>query len=157
MEQQDRFLWLIRHAKTEGHLEKPDFQRELTKRGRRNCDAIGDLLQQSPDCPSVYVTSPALRALETAQRLVNCTGGELIEEDAIYGAHVGDIKEIVRAANCSWSSLAIVGHNPTISQSVEMFTSCPSISLPTLGIAKIRVDDDWINFQSGELVATYRP
>lgn len=157
MEQHDRILWLIRHAKTEGHFEKPDFQRELTKRGRRNCDTVGDFLRESPDRPSVYITSPALRALETAQRLMDCAGGELIEEEAIYGAHVGTIEEIVRSANSSWYSLAIVGHNPTISQSVEMFANCPSVNLPTLGIAKIRVDDDWFNFQRGELVATYKP
>ena len=157
MKENTRVLWLVRHAKTEGHGEKPDHLRELTSRGQRDCRMMGEMLGEFSDRPTVYISSTAVRALQTSQSLAEITGGNLVEEETLYSASVGMVVEIVEEASAELHSIALVGHNPTISQSVYAITGSQLVSLPTLGIAKIVIDGDWQNLENARLVELYKP
>ena len=58
---------LIRHAKAKNRLawEEPDHLRPLTKRGRREAEAIAARLQAEP--PARLVSSPYLRCVQTLE------------------------------------------------------------------------------------------
>jgi len=58
---------LIRHAKAKNRLawEEPDHLRPLTKRGRREAEAIAVRLQADP--PTRLVSSPYLRCVQTLE------------------------------------------------------------------------------------------
>lgn len=58
---------LIRHAKAKNRLawEEPDHLRPLTKRGRREAEAIAAGLRDEP--PSRLVSSPYLRCMQTLE------------------------------------------------------------------------------------------
>lgn len=58
---------LIRHAKAKNRLawEEPDHLRPLTKRGRREAEAIAARLQADP--PARLVSSPYLRCVQTLE------------------------------------------------------------------------------------------
>lgn len=62
-------IHLIRHAKAQNRLEwtEPDELRPLTKRGRREADAIAERLLADP--PGRLVSSPYLRCIQTLEPL----------------------------------------------------------------------------------------
>jgi 8-oxo-dGTP diphosphatase len=62
-------IHLIRHAKAKNRLEwtEPDDRRPLTKRGRREAEAIAARLAEEP--PQRLVSSPFLRCLQTLEPL----------------------------------------------------------------------------------------
>ena len=60
-------IHLIRHAKAKNRLawEQPDHERPLTKRGRREAEAIAARLRDEP--PARLVSSPYLRCVQTLE------------------------------------------------------------------------------------------
>src|SRR5690349_22355101 len=60
-------LWMLRHGEAVPHDTKPDAERELTPRGRRQADAAGAALAALGEKIAVCYTSPKVRALETAE------------------------------------------------------------------------------------------
>jgi phosphohistidine phosphatase len=58
-------LWLLRHAEAADGL--PDDERPLTARGARHAQAAGKALARLGASVDVCLTSPKLRALQTAQ------------------------------------------------------------------------------------------
>src|SRR3954447_19397479 len=59
-------LWMLRHGDAVPHESKPDDQRELTPRGRRQADAAGAALAAMGGEVRACYTSPKVRARETA-------------------------------------------------------------------------------------------
>ena len=68
-------LYLIRHAKSswaEGGLS--DFDRSLNKRGKRDALQMGKRLKALGVTPGVVISSPAKRAITTAQKIADELG-----------------------------------------------------------------------------------
>ncbi len=109
-------LFLIRHGEAvDADATTPDGSRWLTARGRAETAAAAVWLRASP--PALFVTSPLVRATQTAEVLAR----ELVPHDpvAVLGALAsGDVSAIVRAVSDHRgpSPLALVGHEPTLSQ-----------------------------------------
>ena len=62
-----RQLWMLRHGEAVPHDSKPDDERELTPRGRRQSEAAGAALAALNEEFAACYTSPKVRALETAE------------------------------------------------------------------------------------------
>src|SRR4029078_6905835 len=60
-------LWLLRHGEAVPHDLKPDFDRELTDRGREQARAAGRARKALDVEIHVCFTSPKVRARETAE------------------------------------------------------------------------------------------
>ena len=60
-------LWLLRHGEAVPHDSKPDAERELTPRGRRQSEAAGIALAALNVEFAACYTSPKVRARETAE------------------------------------------------------------------------------------------
>ena len=62
-------VWLVRHAKAKNRLEweAPDELRPLTRRGRREADAIAARLAAEDPAPERLVSSPFLRCVQTSR------------------------------------------------------------------------------------------
>jgi phosphohistidine phosphatase len=111
-----RRLLLIRHAKAaDGAV---DIDRELTGRGTRQAAAIGTWLTDAGLAPDRAFVSPARRAAQTwelasaefAQRPPSSV------EERIYDNTVEDLLAVLADAPDDVSTLAVVGHNPSIGQ-----------------------------------------
>ena len=64
-------LYLIRHAKSSwDYPELEDFERPLTKRGRKSALLMGTLLKKLKAAPDLVISSPANRAAMTG--LLQC-------------------------------------------------------------------------------------
>jgi phosphohistidine phosphatase SixA len=103
-------LFLARHAAAApGH---PDELRPLTPEGHDQARALGErLVAEQPD---VVLTSPLLRARETAAAVAGATGADLrIEERLAPGATAELLLEAVRGAG---DVVVAVGHQPDCSE-----------------------------------------
>ena len=160
-----RRLYLFRHAKTEnGEPGKPDRNRVLVERGRKDSALIGGYLAAHAFIPDKVLLSPAARVQETWKHLAGALrpapGAATAER--IYDATAHDILAIVLDTPASVQSLMIVGHNPTLQEVGLMLIASGDIDarerlrekLPTAGLVIIDFPfDDWskVHPQSGRI------
>jgi phosphohistidine phosphatase len=144
-----RQLWLLRHGDAEPHGVRPDADRELTPKGRRQSVAAGRALARLGLEFEAVLASPRLRALDTA----GLACGELDVDFVVHEALGGGFARTEAASlldECSGDGLLLlVGHEPDLSQLVYDFTG-GRIDLKKGGIAAIRP-------ASGELLVALRP
>jgi phosphohistidine phosphatase len=127
-------LYLVRHAESApGH---PDELRTLTERGRVHAAEVGALLAAADDPPRVVLSSPLLRARQTAEAIARATGGELrVEERLAPGATL----DALRAALADAGAPAVaVGHQPDCSQIAEAVTGSDP-GFPPGGFAELEL------------------
>ena len=103
-------LFLARHAAAAPG--DPDELRTLTPEGRGQARALGERLV--PERPAVVLTSPLLRARETADAVARATGAEVrIDERLAPGATAELVLEAVAGAG---EVVVTVGHQPDCSE-----------------------------------------
>lgn len=123
-------LILVRHAKAAPG--QPDALRTLTKAGHEAARMLGGLLaEQHPDA---VVSSPLVRARETAEAIATAAGLEAaIDERLAPGATA----ELLRAAvEGRGQTVVAVGHQPDCSRIVLALTG-REVSFPTAGFAEL--------------------
>lgn len=156
-------LSLLRHAKSswdDPALE--DFDRPLNKRGIHDAPLMAAYLRDNARPPQQIVSSPALRAITTANIMAAELGMDdkaIIEEPAIYDAGVNDLIDVGRQLNDSMDHIMMVGHNPGLSILAGILTG-KSYDMPTCAVLNLKLDiDTWSNLIPGvgSQVAYYRP
>jgi phosphohistidine phosphatase len=150
-----RHLALIRHAVAVPQVEgEPDFSRSLTSGGRETSSAMGKYLEKQSDFrPEVIITSPAPRALETAQ-LVGAPLGfppDPIDEDRrIYDATWDELAEVVRGLPNSRHFVALAGHNPGFKDFTAWLLGQPDFKFPKGAVTWIELDaKGWADVRKG--------
>ena len=105
-------VYLCRHAKAAPG--EPDDLRELTAKGRRQAEALGEQLAACPSRRSLVLSSPLVRARQTAEAIASATGAPLeIERRLAPGATVDDLRDAVAGRD---GPVATVGHQPDCSE-----------------------------------------
>ncbi len=105
-------LVIVRHA--EAASGEPDELRPLTSEGRDAARALGQRLASEGVRPDAVLTSPLLRARETAQELARPTGLEAEPDERLAP---GATAEAVRAAvEERGETVIVVGHQPDCSR-----------------------------------------
>lgn len=108
-------VYLVRHARAEPQ-RGDDAARRLTAEGRaefhRLLAALGGRL-----APRRVVTSPYVRALQTAQLLASGTGAP-VAEDARLASGASGGPELVAMLLAAAPGTALVGHNPEIAEAL---------------------------------------
>jgi phosphohistidine phosphatase len=107
---------LVRHAKAEpGH---PDDLRPLTPAGRERALALAaELAELEPDA---VVSSPLLRARETAAPIAEAASVELLLDERLApGASAEDVRAAVAGRG---DTVVVVGHQPDCSEIVLELT-----------------------------------
>ena len=101
-------LWLLRHA--EAADGAPDDERPLTERGVRQAEAAGRALARLGEHIDVCLSSPKLRALQSAERACEPLGIEVRIEPALGGEPFD-----VHAITAGLGDVLLVGHDPSFS------------------------------------------
>ena len=115
-------LWMLRHGEAVPHDSKPDHDRELTPRGRRQADAAGAALAALSQEFAACYTSPKVRARETAELACTHLNIEPVLEDSLAnGFNRVDALTLLDAHDVD-AHILVVGHEPTFSQVVYDFT-----------------------------------
>jgi len=113
-------LTLIRHANADWkNASVPDFDRPLNKRGLGEGEALGKLLLEQELVPDLVLTSPARRTQQTTEILVRklaLPARHVKAAESLYLAPLEDILALIRATGPKVQHLAVVGHNPGLSE-----------------------------------------
>jgi phosphohistidine phosphatase len=105
-------LFLVRHAKAEPG--EPDELRALSQKGHEQARRLGLALSLHPSPPAVVLSSPLLRARQTAEALARETGAVLrIDERLAPGASADSLRAALAGLN---GPVAAVGHQPDCSE-----------------------------------------
>ena len=119
-----RRLFLIRHAKTEPHVSRGDFERRLTDRGRADARLVAGALAERKMIPEVLIHSGAARAKETAEIFAAewKRKTELRQELGLYDASVASLLALARALSNDQKRVGLVGHNPGLGELAAALT-----------------------------------
>jgi phosphohistidine phosphatase len=135
-------LYLIRHAKAGWeHPELPDFERPLTEVGIRDAHAMGAQLKDKGVTIDYLLTSPAARALHTAQIIaaeLNFAGDKIISNEQIYRSGVEELMECLKNLDGQFNHVVCVGHNPTLTWMFHYFCEQEKTSMPTCGVVGLQ-------------------
>jgi phosphohistidine phosphatase len=116
-------LLILRHGEAEARGSRgDDASRRLSEAGRKKLRrGAKGLLELVPELDAL-VSSPLLRALETAELVADAYGGVAIEESACLEPE-REPKELsdFLASRPSSGTLAIVGHEPHLSHAASWF------------------------------------
>ncbi len=125
-------LILVRHAKAApGH---PDALRTLTASGHESARLLGGLLAERH--PDAVVSSPLLRARETAIAVAAAAGLEHSVDDGLApGATVESLRAAVEGLG---ETVVAVGHQPDCGEIVLALTG-REVSFPTAGFAEVEL------------------
>ena len=105
-------VYLCRHAKAAPG--QPDNLRELTGKGRRQAEELGERLAALAEPPVVVLASPLVRARQTAEAIATATGAPLeIDGRLAPGATVESLRDAIAGRP---GPVATVGHQPDCSE-----------------------------------------
>jgi phosphohistidine phosphatase len=133
-------LWLLRHAEAVDGI--PDDDRELTERGVRQATDAGRALQAIGASIDICLSSPKLRALQTAELACEALGVEVEADRRLAGQPV-DVEELIAGQG----SVLLVGHDPSFTLLVHDLTGAQA-RMKKGGVAGIA---------KGELITLLRP
>jgi phosphohistidine phosphatase len=133
-------LWLLRHAEAEDGL--PDDERPLTERGATQADAAGRALAVLGVHVDACLSSPKLRAVQTAERACEPLGVPITIVPALSGEPF-DVQELTAGLG----DVLLVGHDPSFSLLLHDLTGSQA-RMKKGGLAGI---------SKGELVTLMRP
>lgn len=112
-------LLLIRHAKAQPYATS-DSARALTEKGIAQSRQVGEFLKKNNLTPNLTLTSPSLRARQTAEIYCKSAGAKspIIEPWLDCGMHPSTAMEEL-AAYRDFHTVAITGHEPDFSYLAE--------------------------------------
>lgn len=152
-------LYLIRHAKSSWDFPNlSDFERPLNERGQRDAPFMGKLLSERIKSPQIIYSSPAKRAITTAEIIAEFLGydvNSIIKNENIYEAAVSDLMRIINNNSDEYSSLMLFGHNPGFTLISNYLADKKITNLPTCGFVQIDFNlNSWNNIEgsSGNLM-----
>jgi phosphohistidine phosphatase len=124
-------IYLLRHGDAEDGEGKPDEARELTDKGRRQSEAAGKALAALKVELDTCLSSPRVRARETARLACEPLGLEVQEADELAGGSF-DAKELT----VGQGDVLLVGHEPDFSNEIARLTGA-QVKLRKGGLAAV--------------------
>jgi len=135
-------LFLLRHADAgdAGAWSGPEADRPLSAAGRAQAERLGRFLAQTAFDPDLVLSSPKLRARQTAEIVCSAVGVSAESDDRLSGGFDLDaLRELVDRAG-DRRRLLLVGHDPDLSDLLADL--CGSRAIPMRKCALARIDLD---------------
>jgi len=132
-------LCFLRHGEADWpNWTKPDNERPLTERGRKEMKRVAKFLERLKLVPDVILTSPLPRASQTAEIIGRRLGIELQTEPALaHGFNVERLRRLLAERDAE--SVMIVGHEPEFSEVIGKLTG-GKIKISKAGVALLDID-----------------
>ncbi len=128
-------LYLVRHA--EAAPGEPDDLRSLTSRGRTAARDLGTRLAAEGARADAVLSSPLLRARETATEIARALGCDPETDERLAP---GATAEAVRAAVAGrGDEIVVVGHQPDCGRIAAELTGGPEPSFPPAGLVVLDI------------------
>jgi phosphohistidine phosphatase len=162
-------LVLLRHAKAESGLI--DESRALAPKGVKQAAQLAKSFADFGVTPDYALVSSATRARQTwegaigGKPKIKCPWDVL---DALYGASVADVLEILRVVSPRLATVVVVGHEPTMAACASYLAGPGSdavavaqakVGVPTAAWSLLESDEPWGEWGRGaaRLVTIRRP
>ncbi len=157
-----KFITFVRHAKSSwDSFSIPDHDRTLNDRGQKDSVFMGKKMLSLGFKPQIIICSSAKRAQLTAKNIAKSVNNtEVIIKKELYDSCPSDYVKIIGNIDEKYSDVMIVGHNPTMTDIINYFSSDIIYNVPTTGIFKIQFNvEKWtdINFEYGKLIEFIYP
>jgi phosphohistidine phosphatase len=151
-----RSLYLLRHAKAESvTLQSPDEDRTLTTRGIDDAKKLATKLIKKEIRFDLILTSPAIRAITTAQIISNQLKHKqrFLEVDKkLYQADSITLLTIASKLHKKIKSVMLVGHNPALENLVTLIVG-ELVSMQTCALIELSFEiKDWRDLNKSPLV-----
>lgn len=134
-------LLILRHAKSSwDEPELADIQRPLNKRGKNDAPRVGEIIKEAGLVPDVILSSPAVRAVKTAEAAADTCGyeGEIEIRENFYPGSPGDYIDALNEIPDGYARVMVVGHNPGLEELLSDLTG-ESELLPTAALAQVEL------------------
>ncbi len=145
-------LYILRHAKSSWDDHSlTDHERPLNERGRRTAPFIGGLMKERDMVPDAIVSSPAVRAKQTAELVREAAGfePEIKFNERIYEASVGTLMTVITEFDNEADRALLVGHNPGAEGLIYYLTG-EIAPMPTAALAIIELNiGSWAEIEDG--------
>jgi phosphohistidine phosphatase len=152
-------LTLVRHAKSNwGDTTLSDFDRPLNERGFRDTPLIGNVLNEKLAICDHIISSPAKRAITTANLLAEKLGHpeeDVIQDQKLYNASLHTLLKVIHELDSAVKHCVLVAHNPGLSLLADHLDSGQTGDLPTCAVVSFTFElNDWqaIGRGNGKLV-----
>ena len=147
-------LYLLRHAKSSWSFDElSDQERPLNDRGRDDAPRMGQALAKRHIELNLLVSSPAVRALSTAALVakeLSYPHNKIHVETNIYGADTDSLLAIIRDLPDTAESVLLVGHNPTITDTVNALSPSGINEMPTAAVVCLKFScEQWAEVSRG--------
>jgi phosphohistidine phosphatase len=144
-------ILVLRHAKSDwSDPYRADFDRPLAKRGLKDAPRMGEVLSLFQCVPDRILSSPALRARQTADLVAKACGyrKSIDWEDSFYGGGSHDLIAALQRLPATVERPMLIGHNPTLEETVAFLFA---VRIPTAGLVCIDVGVvDWADLELGD-------
>src|SRR5574337_2161422 len=142
-------LFLVRHAKSSwDDISLPDRDRPLADRGKRDVAKMGKRLADRGVKPDLILSSPAVRALTTAEAIAKQLGfkrNNIVVDDRLYARSADDLLHVIQELGEKLERVMLVGHNPELTE-LAHHLSREIIHMSTCAIAEFTFDaGSWSN------------
>src|SRR3954451_12811731 len=134
-------IWLLRHGEAEDG--SPDAERKLTEKGERQSRVVGTALKKLGVDLDACLSSPKVRAADTAKLACEALGGDVQLEPRLAGGPF-DADELAAGLG---EHVMLVGHDPDFSMAVHTLTGA-QVRMKKGGLAGV---------DRGELKVLLRP
>ena len=130
-----------------------DFDRPLNARGKRDAPFMGERLKKARIKPDLIVSSPANRAITTAEIIAEIIGfpiSDIVTRRSIYDGDAGVLLRLIQNLGSSITNAMLIGHNPEITSVASYLTNYPVSNIPTCGIFAVDFDiESWTEVSEG--------
>ena len=142
-------LFLIRHAKSSwDNTALPDKDRPLDDRGKRDAPKMGKRLQERDVKPDMILSSPAIRALTTAEiiaKKLDYKLKDIVVDDRLYAGQADDLLDVIHELGDKLERVMLFGHNPELTEFAHRLSS-EIARMPTCAVAEFTFDaKSWSN------------
>ena len=153
-----RTLILLRHGKSDWSTGEDDFDRPLKKRGRNASELVGTWLSTNERAPDFVITSPAKRAVQTAEiacEVMNIRKKSIYKRKHIYLATPEELVYVLEDCPKEARRVMLVGHNPGLEELLyylvdgKMTIPEDGKIMPTAALAILDMPDDWGKLENG--------
>ena len=148
-------LVFLRHAKSNREYHVEDIDRPLSLSGIRRIKKISKKKQFFFNSADIILSSPANRALHTAQlmmRQLDYDYKKLIIDRKLYTFYGEELIDYVHKLDNQWNKVVLVGHNPAFTYLVNHFSYKKITHLRTAGLAKITFESyNWASITEGTM------
>lgn len=153
-------LIVLRHAKSSWEeTDKSDFDRALKDRGIKEICLLAQAVKETLGGIDTIFSSPANRAIHTAILFAQTIGFPTENIRIIEGLYETNelyVEGFVKSLPDEMKSVAIVGHNPTSTDFVNLFLEQGIDNIPTSGLVKLIFNtNSWKGISRSSLTSSF--